>query len=514
MKRFLSSSILVSVLLLLSKILGFVRDLLLARFFGSADVLQAFLVAFRFPEFMRKLTSSGALTQIINPYIKGQISSRVKKFTVTILYFFTLILTIIILLAVFFSNSLVDIYAYGFADKPEILILTNKIFIIIIPYVFFNFLVGLILAILNSFSKYVISSFLPIILNFVMILMIILSPKFEIPIYAVAYSVLIAGVFQLVIAVIFLYKLIGRVSINKDVLLIRDLRVRDFLKKFPTSFFGVAILQINFLVETFFASFLISGSLAWLYYANRVNQFLDGIFGTAIATVMIPYLINCKNDNNEFYKNLAWIIRVVLLITLPAIIGLFVLAKPIVITLFYYGKFNLNDVNSTYLAILGYILSLFCTVLIRVIVSALYVKNRTKVVFVINLLCLILTIVLDSFIVHLYSQDKYAFVYMAIVSSIVALINLMIQILLLLEFNLKFFVRIYLPLEFLIKALIGCICMFVVLNLFDLSQNYWISLTIFGRLKSIFIIILTGVISYLIVLAFMRIRKSLKIKFM
>lgn len=123
-------------------------------------------------------------------------------------------------------------------------------------------------------------------------------------------------------------------------------------------------------------------------------------FGTAIATVMIPYLIDCKRDKQQFFKTLAAIIRFTLLVTIPAIVGLFVLAKPIVISLFYYGKFSLNDVDFTYLAMLGYLMSLFCFVVVRVIVSALYAQNKTTIVFYISLVSLITTICLDIFIVH------------------------------------------------------------------------------------------------------------------
>lgn len=289
MQKFFSNSLIVSIFLFLSKLLGFVRDLLLASFFGSGAALQAFLVAFRFPEFIRKVTSSGTLTQIINPYLNGSINQRNNKFIITILYFIALFLLIVTFLAIVFSNIWVGIYAYGFVDETSVLVLVKSMFVIMIPYVLFNGVMGVISAILNSYSKYVVSSLLPIVLNVVMIIGVDISPRFNVPIYSVAYAVLLAGIIQVSIGGYSLIKLIGKISFSRDIFLVKDSRAKIFLRKLPSAFLGTAILQINGLVETFFASFLLSGSLAWLYYADRVNQFLYGVFGTAIATVMIPY---------------------------------------------------------------------------------------------------------------------------------------------------------------------------------------------------------------------------------
>ena len=335
MKKFFSNSLIVSLFLFLSKLLGFVRDLLLASFFGSGSALQAFLVAFRFPEFMRKVTSSGVLTQIINPYLNGNTNDRNRKFIVTVLYFIALFLLVLTIVAIVFSNVWVEIYAYGLVDDRSVLSLVKGMFVIMIPYLLFNGVIGVISAILNSYSKYLISSILPIVLNILMIVGIIISPIFDVPIFSVAYAVLLAGIIQVIIGGYSLKRLMGKVKLNKDVFLVKDPRSRTFLKKLPSAFLGTAILQINGLIETFFASFLLSGSLAWLYYADRVNQFLYGVFGTAITTVMIPYLVNYKRNQQKFFQTLSFIMKFTLIITVPAVIGLFILAKPIVISIFF-----------------------------------------------------------------------------------------------------------------------------------------------------------------------------------
>ncbi|AJC48597.1 murein biosynthesis integral membrane protein MurJ [Allofrancisella guangzhouensis] len=509
MKSFFSNSLIISGLLLVSKVLGFIRDLLLAAFFGSSGALQAFLVAFRTPEFMRKVTTSGTFTQIINPYIDGKISNEQKEFIATILYLIAIVLMVLTITGLAFSDIWVDIYAYGLVSNDVMLQLVHTMFIIMLPYVLLNCIVGLIAAILNSYSKYIISSAFPVFLNLVMIIGVMISPRFSVPIYVVAYSVLLAGLCQLIVAVFSLSMLLGRINITKAIFFVRNVKAKIFFKKLPMTFLGAAVLQISSFIETFFASFLLSGSLAWLYYADRVNQFLYGIFGTAIAMAMIPYLVKTKKDNELFYKNLALAIKIMFVMIIPAIIGLIVLAKPIIITLFYYGKFSLNDVDFTYLAMLGYLISLFCFVFIRVIVSALYVQNRANTVFWISLSSLICGIVLDTYIIHAYSDDKYAFVYLAIVSSVTALVNMIAQILILISFNLKLFVKIFLPVKYLLKIVIACICMIVILKLFNLNDDYWISLSIFGRLRSILVIMSLSILVYISVIFVLRLRKML-----
>ena len=196
--------------------------------------------------------------------------------------------------------------------------------------------------------------------------------------------------------------------------------------------------------------------------------------------------------------------------TIPAIVGLFVLAKPIVISLFYYGEFSLNDVDFTYLAMLGYLLSLFCFVVVRVIVSALYAQNKTTIVFYISLICLITTIYLDIFIVHFFSGDKYAFIYLASASSSVALLNLFIQLWVLCDFKFKLFIVTYLPFMTIIKITVASAAMILVLKLFNLSDSYWITLSMFGRLKSIALIVFIGVCIYLVTMLLLGRMKSLK----
>ncbi|MED7789349.1 murein biosynthesis integral membrane protein MurJ [Francisella sp. 19X1-34] len=511
MKKFFSNSFIVSFFLFLSKILGFVRDLLLASFFGSSFSLQAFLIAFRFPEFIRKVTSSGALTQIVNPYFNREINVRDKRFIVSILYCIAIVMLIITLLLIAFSNLWIDIYAHGFVDKGNSHQLVRDMFVIMIPYILFNSMMGFISAVLNSYSRYFVSSLLPIVLNVVMIIGIVISPALNISICSVAYSVLLAGLIQVLIGFFALYKLVGSFEFSRDIFLLKDIRSRVFLKKLPGAFFGTAILQINGLIETFFASFLISGSLAWLYYADRVNQFIYGVFGTAIAVVMIPYLTKCRADKDKFIRTLSWVIKLTLLITIPAVIGLFTLAKPIVITLFYYGHFSFKDVDYTYLAMLGYLLSLFCFVIVRVVVSALYTQSRTSIVFYISLWCLILSIVLDLIVVYFFANDKYAFMYLAFVSSGVAFINLFTQLMALSDFNLKKFLMLCLPVTILVRIVIACILMVFVLKLFNLNDSYWITLSMFERLKNMCLIVLIGFFVYISVIVILGTFRSLKV---
>ena len=507
MKKILSNSLVVSIFLFLSKILGFVRDLLLATFFGSSDALQAFLIAFRLPEFMRKVTTSGVLTQILNPHLEPSISDEQKSFIATILYFVAVIFLFITILAIYFSSFWVDLYGYGLGDE-SLLELVKSLFVLMIPYVLFNFVVGLISAILNSHSCYIVSSLLPLILNVVMIIGIILSPYMSVPIEAIAYSVLIAGILQFVAALKALYNLAGRVELTKSVISLKNDKAKVFLKKLPFSFIGSAMFQINSLIETFFASFLISGSLAWLYYADRVNQFLYGVFGTAIATVMIPHLVEVYSNKKKFYNSLVWIIKVTFVVTIPAIIGLFVLSKQIVITLFYYGEFSLVDVANTRIAIVGYLISLFCIVIARIVISALYAQNKSRPVYIVAIFSIVCNIIFDSFIVYNYANYDYAFAYLAISTSVISLLNLIVLLVVLAEYNWSLFFRLYCSGLWLLKITLASLVMIVVLNMFNLSTDYWLSLTMFGRLTYMLMIVALSLASYVVVMWFLGARKE------
>ncbi|APC97475.1 murein biosynthesis integral membrane protein MurJ [Francisella frigiditurris] len=512
MKKFFSNSLIVSFFLLLSKILGFVRDILLASFFGTGIAMQAFLIAFRIPEFMRKVASSGAITQILNPYIKGRVSNQQKQFVATILFFVSISLLFIILLGIAFSNLWVSIFATGIMDDYQIFKLCSTLFIIMIPYVLFIFLVALISAILNSHKRYVIASIIPLILNISMIMGVLIAPKFNTPIYVVAYSVLIAGIFQLIVAMISLYKLVGKIDISKSVIFMRDLRVIVFFRKFPAAFVGASILSINSLVETFFASFLISGSLAWLYYADRVNQFVYGVFGTAIATVVIPYLIQYRNDYSNFRYVFSRVFNFAIYITVPALVGLVILSKPIVVTLFNYGKFSEQDVNFTQMALMGYAVSLFCFVVIRIITSALYISSQTNIVFRISVFCLLVNIVLDALVIYFLSDDTYAFFILAIITSLVALLNLMMQMIILAKFNFTIFINLFFSKSYFLKIFISIGVMILVLFSFDLNIDVWFQMTLLERFLRLFLIISLSAMSYIVITLLLGVKKYLIIK--
>ena len=510
MKKFLSNSIVVSLLLFVSKILGFIRDLFLARFFGTSEAMQAFVVAFRLPEFMRKVSTSGVFTQIINPHITdAECSPELKSFIATILYVVAMLLLIVTIPLIAYSQVWNDLYASGLVDNSTMLKMVKIMFITMIPFVLFSCIVGIVSAVLNSFKKYIVTSLIPTILNIVMIGGIILSPHFQTPIYIVANSVLLAGFLQIMLALYFLHKVIGRVNLDRNILLIKNSKASSFLKRLPRAFMGTAMLQIGALVETFFATFLLSGSLAWLYYADRVNQFLYGIFGTAIATVMIPYLISHKGNKQKFYVTIAWILKFTILIIAPAILGIVILSKQIVISLFFYGEFSLKDVDYTQLAILAYLLSLFCFVYIRVVISAMYVLDRTKTVFNVSMICLIVTIILDSLIVYYFANDIYAFVYLALVSSIVAFINLCIQAVLLSDKDFGVLLDVFVPLKFILKVIVSCVVMFVVIRLFNLNELHWLEMSMSDRFANLSIIIATGVVSYMVAIEVLGVRRSL-----
>ncbi len=214
----------------------------------------------------------------------------------------------------------------------------------------------------------------------------------------------------------------------------------------------------------------------------------------------------------KFYDSLTWIIKVVLVVTIPAIVGLFVLSKPIMITLFYYGKFSLVDVVNTRIAIFGYLVSLFCIVIARVVISALYAQNRSRPVYVVAMFSIVCNITFDSFIIYNYANYDYAFAYLAISTSIISLFNLIVLLVVFAEYRWSLFFELYCSDSWLLRIVLASLVMIVVLKMFNLNDDYWLSLAMFGRLKHILLIVSSGLISYMLMMWLLGAKKIFIIK--
>ncbi len=367
---------------MISRILGFIRDMLFARIFGIDSGTDAFFVAFKIPNFLRRLFAEGAFSQAFVPVLsdyKAQGSQQaLKLFIDRTAGTLALILLLVTIVGVIAAPVLIILFAPGFIAEGKQYDLAVQMLRITFPYLFFISLVAFAGGILNSHGKFAVPAFTPVFLNLCMIAAAIwLSPLMEDPIVALAWGVFAAGFVQLLFQIPALYQLglLPKVRLG-----FKDSGVKRILSLMLPAIFGVSITQINLLLDTLIASFLTAGSVSWLYYSDRLVEFPLGIFGIALATVILPSLSkNHAADNPlEFSRSLDWALRLVLLIGLPASVGLLVLAEPMLSTLFQYQAFSATDVQFAGQSLMAYSIGLLGFILVKVLVPGFSSRKDMK----------------------------------------------------------------------------------------------------------------------------------------
>lgn len=359
---------------LVSRLLGFVRDLVIARVFGADAATDAFFVAFRIPNLLRRLFAEGAFSQAFVPVLSEYRERSGPAATALFLdrTAGTLALTLGLLsaLGMLAAPLLILLFAPGFYRHPEQYGLGVEMLRITFPYLFFIGLTAFSGGIFNTLGHFAVPAFTPVFLNLAMISAALwLAPLCPQPILALAYGVLLAGVLQLGFQWPFLRKL---ASLPRPRLGFDDPGVRRILRLMGPAIFGVSVGQLNLLLNTLLASFLVSGSVSWLYYSDRLVEFPLGLFGVAVGTVILPHLArrHAGEDAQGFSHALDWALRWVLLIGLPATLGLLLLAEPLVYTLFQYRQFSGHDADMAARSLMAYALGLPGFIGIKVLVPA------------------------------------------------------------------------------------------------------------------------------------------------
>ncbi|QID18238.1 murein biosynthesis integral membrane protein MurJ [Nitrogeniibacter mangrovi] len=385
----------VSGMTLLSRILGFVRDFVIALGFGAGPATDAFFVAFRLPNLLRRMFAEGAFSQAFVPILaeyknrQGEAAAhQLVNRVATLLGAVVFAISVIGILA---APVIIYISAPGFADEPDKFALTVALTRITFPYIFFMSLVALAGGVLNTWSRFAIPAFTPVLLNISFIAMALLAaPWFDPPVLALAWAVFIGGCLQLV----FQLRPLARIGmLPRPEWQPRDPGVRRVLKLMAPATIGVSVSQISLLINTIFASFLVSGSVSWLYYADRLMEFPAGMLGVALGTILLPSLSKYHADENPegFSDLLDWGLRLTLMLTLPAALALAVLAVPLIATLFNYGQFTTTDVLQTRPALVAYSLGLTGLILIKVLAPGFYARQDIRTPVKIAVVTLIAT---------------------------------------------------------------------------------------------------------------------------
>ena len=389
----------ISSLTLLSRILAFVRDVLIARIFGAGMATDAFFVAFKLPNLLRRLFAEGAFSQAFVP-IFGEYKNRrghdeTKLLVDHVVTLLAIILFIVTLIGIIAAPILVYISAPGFVKDPDKFALTVQLLRITAPYIFFISLVAVAAGILNTYNKFWVPAFAPVLLNLCFIGgALFLAPYCDPPILALGWAVFLAGIVQLAFQIPFLKK-IGMLPTWR--LNFKDAGVWRILKQMGPAVFGVSISQISLIINTIFASFLAAGSVSWLYYADRLMEFPSGLLGVALGTILLPSLSRHYADDSplEYSRLLDWGLRLTFMLTLPAALALGLIAVPLLATFFQHGAFLAHDVLMTRTALVGYSVGLLGIILVKILAPGFYARQDIRTPVKIALFTLVATQVMN-----------------------------------------------------------------------------------------------------------------------
>lgn len=362
--------------------MGLVRDIVTAHVFGASAGMDAFMVAFRIPNFMRRLFAEGSFSQAFVPvlakYKENHSEAELREFVagmVGTLGTVLLLLTVVVELA---TPLVVLLFAPGYWRDPYRFHEATSMLRMTFPYLFLIAMTAFSGSLLNTYNRFAIPAFTPVLLNFAMIgAALFLAPHLANPIHALAWGVFLAGILQLGFQLPFLkrLKLLVRPRIQWS-----HPGVKQVMRLMIPALFGVSVAQISVLVDTLFASFLPIGSVSWLYYSDRLTSFPLGIFGVAIATVVLPHLSKHKARENEdeFSHIIDWGLRMVLLIGLPAGLGLFMLSGPLLSSFYLSGAFSVHDLMMSNKSMAMFALGVPGFMLIKILAAGFYANQDIR----------------------------------------------------------------------------------------------------------------------------------------
>jgi putative peptidoglycan lipid II flippase len=383
---------------LLSRISGFVRDMMLANFFGAGAVTDAFFVAFRIPNFFRRLFAEGAFNQAFVPVLaryRDGSRSELVAFVRVMTGNLGLTLLIVVLIGILAAPGLVLVFAPGFWTRPEQFVLARDMVEITFPYLGFISMTAFAGAILNTHHRYAVPAFTPVLLNLSLIgAMLFAAGAFAEPVFALAWGVLFAGVAQ------FLFQLPALKTLGLIVapqVSLEHAGARRVGKLLVPAVFAASVNQINALIDTMLASTLLTGSISWLYYSDRLLELPVGLVAVTLGTVLLPNLSRLDSEANltGFAATLDWGLRVGVVFGLPAAVALYVLALPLISTIFMHGATTPIDARMAALALQAFAVGLVPLVLVKVLAPGYFAREDTRTPFRIGLISVGTNVVLN-----------------------------------------------------------------------------------------------------------------------
>ncbi len=478
-----------------SRILGFVRDTLIARVFGAGMLSDAFIVAFKIPNLLRRISAEGAFSQAFVPILSEYKSQRgfdeTHHLINRVATWLGLILVAVTILGMLAAPWIVSLVAPGFRGDATKMQLTVELLRITFPYIFFISLVSMAGGVLNTYNKFGVPAFTPVWLNVAMIVAILwFAPYFNAPIKVLAWAVFVGGFLQLAFQVPFLKQigLLPKFDFKSD-----DEGVWRILKLMGPAVLGVSVAQISLILNTIFASFLNTGSVSWLYYADRLMEFPTGVLGVALGTILLPSLSKAYagKDDREYSQLLDWGLRLTFILAAPAAVALAVLATPLVATLFNYGKFTAVDVLMTQQALIAYSVGLLGLILVKILAPGFYARQNIKTPVKIAVFTLVMTQLMNLVFVFVLDLQHVG---LALALGVGACLNAS-----LLYHHLRK-ADIFHPqtgwLLFMMKLFIALVVMGAVLHFAMGDVSLWLDLGLMQRLVYLSGLVILGAVSY------------------
>src|SRR5690349_3880671 len=411
-ERLLRATTVVSFMTVLSRITGLARDVAFSAWFGSSPVMEAFIVAFRVPNLMRRFFAEGAFSQafvpVVSEYRTHKSHAETRDLVGHVAGTLGVALFVVSAVGVVAAPLLILAFAPGFVGRDGQFELAVEMLRFTFPYVLFVSLTAFAGSVLNAHRRFAVAAFTPVILNIVMIVFAgLVGPMLDDPALGLAGGVFAAGVVQLTFQLPFLKRLdlLPRPRIS-----LRHEGVRRILRLMGPSIFGSSVMQISILLDTLIASFLLAGSVSWLYYSDRLIEFPLGVLGIALATVILPRLSehHATQSAQTFSDTLDWALRLVVVIAVPAAVGLALLAEPLMATLFLRGEFTPRDVAMSAASLIAYAPGLLGFILVKVLAPGYFARQDTRTPVRIGLQALTLGMALSAGFALLLVSTEWA----------------------------------------------------------------------------------------------------------
>jgi len=482
----------VSSMTLLSRISGFGRDVVLSHFFGAAAAADAFFVAFRIPNYFRRLFAEGAFAQAFIPVLADYTAGphgRLKNFSQVMAGNLSIVVSLVTILGVLGAPLLVVIFAPGFSGRDEQFALTTDLVRITFPYLLFISLTAFAAAVLNSRGQFAIPAFTPVLLNLCLIVAVLaVAPRFDTPVMGLAWGVLAAGILQ------FLFQL---PAMRRLELLARprvdfsDPGAAQVGRLILPAIVAASASQINTLIDTMLASTLDTGSISWLYYADRLLELPVGLVAVALGTVLLPNLsrLHASAEHASFSATLDWGVRMATVLGLPAAAALYVLALPLVSGIFLHGQMTSSDAQMSALALQAFSVGLVGMLLVKVLAPGYFARKDTRTPLNFAFIAVGLNLLLN---LSLYKIMGH--VGLALATSAAALVNGTLL--------LRGLIRsgVYTPSTLAKKTLLqtcaGVVAMVIVLTVLTPSERFWLQSSMLDRWLWISLLCAGGAASY------------------